>query len=173
MHLDAHPAGPVPADPDHLLRLARSTAGRVLRDPILIEEAGERALHKYFLVLLRGEPPLVPEAWIRVVARRFAQSLQRRKRPLEVPFDMDLLPEQPHASAPRDKVERILRDVRPLLTPRQSEVLDAAITTRSMRDAARTCGMSPRDLRRSLGSVGRKCRARLRQREPEGERAVS
>jgi hypothetical protein len=33
------------------------------------------------------------------------------------------------------------------------------MTSRSMRDAARRCGMSPRDLRRSLGLVGEKCRA--------------
>lgn len=156
------PSGePCPLDPDLLLRLARAVASRVIKNPILAEEAGERAVHKLLLLSLSGRLPHTPEAWVRVVARRFAQSLRRRRRPKQVAIDLDLLP-QPDLDADRPHgIDSLVQQLQGLLTARQAEAVQAAISSRSMRDAARSCRMSPRDLRRSLGLVGEKCRAQL------------
>lgn len=150
-----------PPPPEQLLRLAQNAAAKVLDDPILVEEAAERALHKLFLICLEGRPPLLPEAWIRVAARRFAQSLRRRRRPRHVALDLDQLPQPELDRLPRAAVDHVLDLLQPVLTPRQLDAVRAMVQSRSMRDAARRCGMTPKSLRRSLGLVGEKGRATL------------
>src|SRR5688572_14373197 len=60
-----------------LLRTAQRAASRVLRNPMLAEEAGERAFHQLMIANLAGRAPQNPEAWLRVVARRSACALLR------------------------------------------------------------------------------------------------
>lgn len=161
MQPTAPPGSPCHADPDLLLRLARAVATRVVKNPILAEEAGERAVHKFLVLSLSGREPRAPEAWVRVAARRFAQSLRRRRRLKYVALDLDQLLQPDLDSGPHHAVDLLVQQVQPLLTVRQTEAVKAAMSSRSMRDAARSCRMSPRDLRRSLGLVGEKCRASI------------
>lgn len=149
-------------DPDHLLVLARRVAGRIIRNPMLADEAGERAMHRYQLAVLAGEGPDKPEAWIRTVARRSACALLRnswaRMQPLadESTLACRELAES-HLPSP-DALRELLAGA---LTARQREALEAALTSRTVRDAARICHMEPRDFRRYLAAISRRARKRL------------
>jgi len=77
----------------------------------------------------------------------------------EVPMQRQRIAPSHHATEVRETLQR--SGLRKALTPRQRDALDAAISCNTMRAAARTCGMQPRDFRRSLGSIGRRARALL------------
>ena len=68
----------------------------------------------------------------------------------------------------QDALENGLHDA---LTTRQQDALHAATSCNTMRAAARTCGMQPRDFRRSIGAISRRARA-LQDREPIADRVL-
>lgn len=144
-------------DTKALLQLAYRTAARIVRNPVLAEEAGERAVHRLLLATLSGRAPQKPEAWIRTVARRSACAILRNgwARMQAIPED-DVIPdEHPGARSRRrtpDEVRSLLLD---RLTARQRQALDAALTCPTTKDAARSCGMQPRDFRRYLAAIAR------------------
>ena len=47
--------------------IALRAASQVVRNPILAEEASERAIYQLTVALLDGSPPDYPEAWLRTV----------------------------------------------------------------------------------------------------------
>lgn len=150
-------------DPYHLLPVALHAASAVLRNPLLAEEAGERALHQLTLQILQGVAPRHPRAWLRKVARRSAVALlnsewarQSTRHPEE--FAGLQAPYARRASHGADVVRERLQDE---LSPRQHEALDAAIRCSGTREAARACRMAPRDFRRQLGAITRKARQLL------------
>lgn len=154
------------SDPHSLLPTAYKAAVEVLHSPIMAEEASERAIHQLTLAILEGSPPDSPAAWLRVVARRSACALLRSEWARTKAMDLTDMPTQRprvtpnhHASEVREALQE--NGLRKALTPRQRDALDAAITCNTMRAAARTCGMQPRDFRRSLGSISRRARALL------------
>jgi len=150
-------------DPHKLLHLAYRAASRVVHNRLLAEEAGERAVHRFQLALIAGRPPDKPEAWVRTVARRSACAILRtgwsRTQPI---LEDDAFVDGPAAEAWRrgDRLRALLARE---LTPRQHAALEAALTCRTTRDAARACGMEPRDFRRYLAAISRRARLRLRQ----------
>lgn len=147
-------------NPHELLPYAYRAASSVTRSPILAEEAGERALHLLTLSLLDGSPPQHPRAWLRVVARRKASALLRSDWARTLAVAPNELPDRPAMrEIPRSFGSQFVREqVAPVLTARQREALSAALTCRTTRSAARSCGMPPRDFRRSLGAICRKAR---------------
>lgn len=153
----------MPLNPYSLLPIAYRAAVRVVHTPILAEEASERAVHQLTLAILHGAPPERPEAWLRVVARRSACALLRsewaRTRAMDI---SEIATTQPAWPRPRDHgASWVGEELLMSLTPRQRDALDAAVRCNTTRAAARTCGMQPRDFRRSLGSISRKARRLL------------
>jgi len=158
--------------PGHLLRLAYRTASRIVHNQLLAEEAGEQALHRLTLLLLAGEPLEKPEAWLRTAARNSACAMLRRgwarTRALDDDgLDAPLARTDAAAIAPagtpavmpdRDQLRALLGGV---LTPRQRQALDAALSCRTMIAAARDCHMTPRDFRRNLQAISRRARRHL------------
>jgi DNA-directed RNA polymerase specialized sigma24 family protein len=150
-------------DPHTLLPIAYRAASRVVRCRLLAEEAGERALHLLTLTVLEGTPPEHPKAWLRTVARRSACALLKsdwaRTRGVEhEELAQRQAPYQPPRHAGHDFVRENLGAQ---LTPRQQSALAAAMACNSTRAAARSCGMQPRDFRRSLQAISRKAKAAL------------
>jgi|SRR5712671_6373581 len=147
-------------DPTSRLKeIAYYTATRVLHNPMLAEEAGEEALHRFTLAVLAGRTPACPDAWIRVVARRCATGLARgpaRMLPLE--HDPARAEEVRDGSSPREVFDHLQARIQTLLTQRQRAALTAALTCKTTRSAARSIGMTPRDFRRYLAIIGRKAR---------------
>lgn len=154
-------------NPHSLLTIAYRAAAEVVRSPLLAEEAGERALHLLTLSLLQGEPPSHPRAWIRSVAKRSACQLLKSEWGKTRTIDhSSLANRQAPYPIPRSAGFDIVRErVEPSLSPRQRAALCAAATCNTTRAAARSCGMSPRDFRRSLNSISRKARQALRGRD--------
>jgi len=148
-------------NPHTLLPIAYHAARQVVRSRVLAEEAGERALHELTLALLQGEPPEHPTAWLRQVARRAACALLRsewgRTRAIEQAALQNQPQPEPHA-APTD-LGRVREALEGALSPRQRDALRAAHSCNGTRAAARSCGMQPRDFRRSLLAITRKARA--------------
>ncbi|MGE3172614.1 MAG: hypothetical protein AB7O97_08295 [Planctomycetota bacterium] len=149
-------------DTDRLLHLAYRAAARIVHNRLLAEEAGERAVHRFTLAVLSGAPPDKPEAWICTVARRSACAILRTGWSRTLP----LVDEQALAATTGDgeagrATERIRGLVGGALTPRQRDALEAALTCRTTREAARTCRMEPRDFRRYLQAISRRARQRL------------
>ena len=150
-------------DPKVLLQLAYRAAARVVRSPLLAEEASERAFHLLTLATLGGQPPHHPEAWLRVVARRSACALLRSEWAKTQAVASEEIASHP---APyRDLRPRVGDQVRErveaALTPRQRDAFRAALTCNTTRSAARDCGMQPRDFRRYLGAISRRARRAL------------
>jgi DNA-directed RNA polymerase specialized sigma24 family protein len=151
-------------NPHSFLPIAYRVASRIVSSPLLAEEASERAVHQLTLAMLQGCPPDRPEAWLRVVARRSACALLRSEWARMRPAD---LAELASAQTPAPFVHRrrraswVRENLMTSLTPRQRDALDAAISCNTTRAAARTCGMQPRDFRRSLGSISKKARLLL------------
>ncbi len=150
-------------DPVRLLRIAYRAAAAVVRNPVLAEEASEIAVHRLQLALLAGRAPERPEAWVRTVARRTACASLRhfwaRVQPFAPDSDDTIAGDRERLGhAAGDRLRAILLAA---LTPRQRDALDAALSCRSTRDAARTCGMQPRDFRRQLAAIARRARAEL------------
>lgn len=142
--------------PHRLLSLARRAAARIVRNPVLADEAGERALHRYQLALLAGQVPSRPEAWIRIVARRSACALLRNGWARVLPLaEAGRVAEPPAGPAGRPSGDDLRRLLDQVLTRRQREALEAALTCRTVRAAARACGMQPRDFRRYLAAISR------------------
>lgn len=154
-------------DPYSLLPLARRAAREVVQSPILAEEASERAVHKLAVSMLEGCPPSQPKAWLRVVARRSACALLRsewaRTRAMDLADVALPTTANRRSEAHQSFVRECLDDE---LTPRQRDALHAAISCNTTRAAARSCGMEPRDFRRSLGSISRRAR-QLLARDPD------
>ena len=152
-------------DPHALLPIAYRAAAQVIRSPLLAQEAGERAIHLLTLSMLQGDPPLHPKAWLRSVARRSACALLRSEWGRTRTVDGVAIQEQqapyrlPKHTGFAGVRETLDRD----LTPRQRAALLAAVSCNSTRAAARTCGMKPRDFRRSLFAISRKAKELLRQ----------
>jgi DNA-directed RNA polymerase specialized sigma24 family protein len=130
-------------NPYDLLSIAYRAANRVVQNPVLAEEASERAVHQLTLIMLKGCPPDEPAAWLRCVAKRSACALLRSDWARTRTMDVGDAPSPP----PRE--------------PKAPEALDAVIHGNTMRAVARTCQMQPRDFRRSLSSIGRKARKLL------------
>lgn len=150
-------------DPAKLLPVAYRAAASVAQSRLLAEEAGERALFKLHLAVIDGCPPTYPAAWLRVVARRAALALVRSEwGRTQAGLDDDLPVAAPtEAAGHRPDLDQVRERVATRLTRRQREAFDAAMTCNSTSEAARSCGMQPRDFRRYLGSIGRKARAVL------------
>lgn len=152
-------------NPHSLLPVAYRAALQVVRSPLLAEEASERAVHKLTLAMLDGSAPHSPKAWLRVVARRSACALLRSEWARTRCVDLAEVAE-PRCSysagdALRDRDHWVRESLTTALTPRQQQALSAAIGCNSTRAAARSCGMQPRDFRRSLGSISRRARRLL------------
>ncbi|HEX6814001.1 MAG TPA: hypothetical protein VF384_20425 [Planctomycetota bacterium] len=114
--------------------------------------------------MLQGCPPNHPVAWLRVVARRSACALLRTEWARTRRIDANQLPDpQPPYAAPGPTGSALVRErLHGMLSPRQQDALDAAIHCNSTRAAARSCGMQPRDFRRSLFAISRKARQAVR-----------
>ena len=153
-------------DPHTLLPIAYRAATAVIRNRVLAEEAGERALHQLTLALLQGCPPHHPEAWLRVVARRSACALLRSDWARMRCVDANKIPSRQPAYKPSPSGSSLVREcLQGQLSPRQQDALDAALRCNSTRAAARSCGMQPRDFRRSLFAISRKAREAVRRHE--------
>lgn len=150
------------SDPHSLLPTAYKAATEVLKSPILAEEASERAVYKLTLAILGGCPPRCPKAWLRVVARRSACALLRSEWARTRPMDLTEIAAAPAPyPAQHSRSSWVRENLQCALTPRQREALDAAMSCNTTSDAARSCGMEPRDFRRSLGSISRRAKAML------------
>jgi DNA-directed RNA polymerase specialized sigma24 family protein len=149
-------------DAKDLRRLAYRTAARIVRNPVLAEEAGERAFHSLQLEMLAGRTPDQPMAWIRTVARNSACTILRngwaRTLPIEDALGVPAVAE-PRSGSPSGEEVRALLGAD--LTRRQRDALEAALTCRTTSDAARACGMQPRDFRRYLARISARARQRL------------
>lgn len=145
-------------NPAELLRVAYRAAGRIVRNPVIAEEAAERAVHRLTLCILAGRAPTTPEAWIRTAAKRSACEILRNG------WSRTLALDDSHEMPDEDRTrhaalrEELCEAVRPALTKRQREVLEAALSRRTTKDAADACAMQPRDFRRFLGAITRRAR---------------
>lgn len=149
-------------DPHSLLPTAYQAAVEVVHNPVMAEEASERAIYQLTLALLSGDPPRSPRAWLRVVARRSACAILRSAWARTKAMDLSDVATPARPQSHGDGRSCWMREsLQVALTPRQREALDAAMTCNTTRSAARTCGMEPRDFRRSLGSISRRARALL------------
>src|SRR5262245_50591302 len=115
-----------PTDPTRLLHVAYRAAARVVRNRVLAEEAGERAVHRYLLAVIAGHTPDKPEAWVRTVARRSACAILRNGWARVQPIAEDALfvAEPGVESGPR-LADRVRALVGSELTPRQRDALAA------------------------------------------------
>ncbi len=149
-------------DPHSLLPVAYRAAVQVVHSPVLAEEASERAIYQLTLAVLGGSPPQRPKAWLRVVARRSACALLRSEWARQCTMDLSHIagPQADYATRSA-RSDWVREDLSTTLTPRQRDALDAAMTCNTTRAAARSCGMQPRDFRRSLGSISRRARTLL------------
>ncbi len=153
-------------DPARLLHVAYRAAARIVHNQVLAEEAGERAVHRFQLAVMAGQVPDKPEAWVRTVARRSACAILRngwaRMQPIadECWVAADALAEGDRLRQHRagDGLRTVLGSA---LTPRQRDALEAALTSRTTRAAARSCGMEPRDFRRYLAAISRRAKRRF------------
>jgi DNA-directed RNA polymerase specialized sigma24 family protein len=144
-------------DPVLYLRIAGRAASRVLRSPVMIDEAAEQAVHRLTLATLAGRRPERPDAWVRVVARRAACALLRTGWGCTQHFEeQNKVPEAPHR--PPQYLEHLRAQLHEQLSPRQRDALVAAMSCNTTKAAARSCGMKPRDFRRSLEAISRKAR---------------
>ncbi len=155
-------------NPHTLLPIAYRAAAQVVRSRLLVEEAGERALHLLTLAMLSGAPPEHPKAWLRSVARRSACSLLKSDWARTKTLDhVDVQSRQANYRSPRRAGFDFVREhLGATLSKRQQAALQAAVTCNGTRAAARSCGMQPRDFRRSLGTISRKARAMLASQPP-------
>jgi len=150
-------------DPHSLLPVAYRAASQVVQSPVLAEEASERAIYQLTLACLEGSPPQSPKAWLRTVARRSACAILRSEWARTQAMDLEgVAGNQRTASAAPDQSAWVRENLEPVLTPRQRDALRAAISCNTTRAAARSCGMEPRDFRRSLTSISRRARQLLR-----------
>jgi hypothetical protein len=148
-------------NPHSLLPVAYRAALQVVRCRVLAEEAGERALHELTLATLQGQPPTHPKAWLRQVARRAACGLLRSDWGRTRAMEHGALQNQPEPEPRRTfaDLDRVREALESTLSPRQRDALRAARCCNGTRAAARSCGMQPRDFRRSLLAITRKARA--------------
>ncbi len=150
--------------PHALLRVAYRAAQQVVQSPVLAEEASERAIHELTLAILEGSPPHSPKAWLRTVARRSACAILRSEWARTKAMDLDGVADQPRTqAAPAAQSGWVREHLENALTERQRDAFRAAISCNTTRAAARTCGMEPRDFRRSLASISRRARQLLDQ----------
>lgn len=150
-------------NPHALLPVAYRAAARVVKSRLMAEEASERALHMLTLATLNGCPPVHPEAWLRVVARRSACAILRSEwGRVQCMAHEEIQARQAPPHEPRRFLADFVRErLAPSLSPRQRDAIDAALHCNGTRAAARRCGMQPRDFRRSMSSITRKARELL------------
>jgi len=156
-------------NPHELMPTACRAAARVLRNPLLIEEAAERAVHALTLAILDGQAPLQPRAWIRTVAKRSACALLRSDwvRTASLSHD-DVAQWQAPYQSPRGHLADLVRErCEGHLTPRQTEALEAMLSYRTTRAAAQECGMQPRDFRRYLRRITEKAQLAFAGHQPD------
>jgi hypothetical protein len=148
-------------NPHDLLPVAYQAALRVVRNRVLAEEASERALHDLTVAVLQGHAPAHPKAWLRQVARRAACTLLRSDWGRTRGVDHTALQDRPAEERPPQPADLdCVRDaLGPSLSPRQRDALQAARCCSGTLAAARSCGMRPRDFRRSLLAISRKAKA--------------
>jgi DNA-directed RNA polymerase specialized sigma24 family protein len=158
-------------DPLAVLRLACRAARGVANNRLVAEEAGELAMHRFQLAVIAGRIPERPEAWIRTVARRIACQILRGGWSRTLPLLSEEEVADPGPRRRRFTGERLRCALRSTLTPRQREALDAALSCRTTREAARTCGMEPRDFRRYLAVISRRARTRFHTDGGEADRS--
>lgn len=152
---------------ENLLAIACRSAARVLRRRLLVEEAGERAVHLLWLASLRGSRPEHPKAWVRRVAYRSACALLRSDWSRTRSADVDEIEAaQAPYRAPRRGVDFVREHLGNHLEPHLKPVLEAAVTCNGTRAAARCCGLAPRDFRRRLDTISRRARAMLAHETP-------
>ena len=145
-----------------LLPVAYRAAAQVVHSPVMAEEASERAIHQLTLAVLGGCPPQSPKAWLRVVARRSACALLRSEWARQCTMDLNhVAGPQPDYQPRAARADWVREQLSTALTRRQRDALDAAISCNTTRAAARTCGMQPRDFRRSLASISRRAKMLL------------
>ena len=168
------------SDPYSLLPTAYRAAVQVVHNPVMAEEASERAIHQLTLAIMEGYPPESPVAWLRVVAKRSACAILRGEWARTRAMDLSEVESQRGRDAEasnttatrRKRLQDALEDgLHDALTARQQDALHAATAGNTMRAAARTCGMQPRDFRRSIGAISRRARA-LQDREPIADRVL-
>lgn len=150
-------------NPHALLPIAYQAAARIVRSPLLAEEASERALHLLTVAVLQGAAPSNPKAWLRQVARRSACALLRsdwaRTPTLS---NQEIEAQQATYRRPAEPLGDLVHDrLATALSSRQRAAWSAALSCNGTRAAAKCCGMQPRDFRRSLSRIGRKARALL------------
>ncbi|MBM4062032.1 MAG: sigma-70 family RNA polymerase sigma factor [Planctomycetes bacterium] len=147
-------------DPHQFLPFACRAAARILHCPLLAEEAGERAVHLLTLAMLDGTPPAHPKSWLRTVARRSACRLLRSDwvRTPSMRHDEITRRQAPFRAPSTASGDEVRETMQRMLSPRQFQALDAALSTPSTRAAARRCGMQPRDFRRYLRRITKMAR---------------
>lgn len=156
--------------PEQLLPIAYRSAARVLRRRLLVEEAGERAVHLLLLATLQGLGPTHPKAWVRRVAYRSACALLRSDWSRTRTVDLDEIDAtQAPYREPRPGVDFVREQLGAHLDPHLQPVLQAAVTCNGTRAAARSCGLAPRDFRRRLDTISRRARAMLAHGSPVDE----
>lgn len=159
--------GPTTLATDELLPIAYRSAARVLRRRLLVEEAGERAVHLLLLATLQGTGPEHPKAWVRRVAYRSACALLRSDWSRTHSADLDEIDaNQAPYRQPRPGVAFVREHLGDHLDPHLKPVLQAAVTCNGTRAAARSCGLAPRDFRRRLDTISRRARAMLQHGSP-------
>lgn len=148
-------------NPHELLPVAFRAAIRVVRSRVLAEEASERALHDLTVAVLQGHAPAHPKAWLRQVARRAACNLLRSEWGRTRGVDHAALQNQPAQERPPQAADLdcVREALAGALSPRQRDALQAARCCSGTLAAARSCGMRPRDFRRSLLAISRKAKA--------------
>lgn len=162
-------SSPIPAElaTEQLLPIAYRSAARVLRRRLLVEEAGERAVHLLLLATLQGTGPEHPKAWVRRVAYRSACALLRSDWSRTRSADLDEIDaNQAPYREPRPGVDFVREHLGEHLDPHLKPVLQAAVTCNGTRAAARSCGLAPRDFRRRLDTISRRARAMLAHESP-------
>jgi DNA-directed RNA polymerase specialized sigma24 family protein len=146
-----------PYDLAFFLRIAGRAASRILRSPVMVDEAAERAVHRLTLATLAGRRPERPAAWVRVVARRAACALLRTGWSSTQHFEeQNKIADAPVCQS--EGLDQFQAQLHEQLSPRQRDALVAALTCNTTRDAARSCGMKPRDFRRNLEVISRKAK---------------
>jgi len=169
-------------DLERYWKIVRGEARRQLWDPKLAEEVAEEAYFHLMVRLAVYRPPETPEAWLFGVVRNLKNKLLAKPRAKDVNLG-DLDPEQeplePRLDAEEDgdfpvdqwiewreflKVieSRILCQ----LTKYQCRIYYHLLNDRSIKEVARACHTTPKDVRDAIHAIAGKARGILVDRPP-------
>ena len=124
------------------------------RERAALRDAGMTRVAMPFGVLLAADAGM-PPAYVVEAAAILAEMMDQ---------DLDGVADQPRTqAAPAAQSGWVREHLEDALTERQRDAFRAAISCNTTRAAARTCGMEPRDFRRSLSSISRRARQLLDQ----------